>query len=258
MEMLDSQHADELATLLALGDEGSFAAAGRALQRHPSVLSKRLSALERRLGIRLVERTTRQLHLTHEGLRLIEKVREAMGLIAQAQKEAAEGARQVRGRLRISVPAAMGRRLLSPMLAEFALAHPQVTLEVEYADRLVDLVGEHFDAAIRIGNPASWAFAEQARDDSGGLIDMVSDDEILAAYRFLASQESVFVEPASAASVAGLLKMHAAGRVPRGARIVCTVTGNGLKDPHWALEMATDPIRIPVNADAAAEAIGIA
>lgn len=154
MEMLDSQHADELATLLALGDEGSFAAAGRALQRHPSVLSKRLSALERRLGIRLVERTTRQLHLTHEGLRLVEKVREAMGLIAQAQKEAAEGARQVRGRLRISVPAAMGRRLLSPMLAEFALAHPQVTLEVEYADRLVDLVGEHFDAAIRIGKLA--------------------------------------------------------------------------------------------------------
>lgn len=154
MELLDSQHADELATLLALGDAGSFAAAGRALQRHPSVLSKRLNALERRLGIRLVERTTRQLHLTHEGLRLVDKVREAMGLIAQAQKEAAEGAQQVRGRLRVSVPAAMGRRLLSPLLAGFALAHPQVTLEVEYADRLVDIVGERFDAAIRIGKLA--------------------------------------------------------------------------------------------------------
>jgi DNA-binding transcriptional LysR family regulator len=154
MDLLDSQHADELATLLALSDAGSFAAAGRALQRHPSVLSKRLNALERRLGIRLVERTTRQLHLTHEGLRLVDKVREAMGLIAQAQKEAAEGALQVRGRLRVSVPAAMGRCLLSPMLAEFALAHPQVTLEVEYADRLVDIVGERFDAAIRIGKLA--------------------------------------------------------------------------------------------------------
>jgi len=154
MELLDSQHADELATLLALSDGGSFAAAGRALQRHPSVLSKRLNALERRLGVRLVERTTRQLHLTHEGLRLVEKLREAMGLIAQAQKEAAEGAQQVRGRLRVSVPAAMGRRLLSAMLVEFALAHPQVTLEVEYADRLVDIVGERFDAAVRIGTLA--------------------------------------------------------------------------------------------------------
>lgn len=154
MDLLDSQHADELATLLALSGEGSFAAAGRALQRHPSVLSRRLNALERRLGVRLVERTTRQLHLTHEGQRLVEKVREATDLIAQAQKEAAEGASEVRGRLRVSVPAAMGRRLLSPVVAEFALAHPQVTLELEYVDRLVDIVGERFDAAIRIGTLA--------------------------------------------------------------------------------------------------------
>ncbi len=117
---------------------------------------------------------------------------------------------------------------------------------------------ETIATAIRIGNPASWHYAEAARDESGGLIDMVSDDEILAAYRFLAAKEAVFVEPASASSVAGLLKMHAAGRVARGARIVCTVTGNGLKDPHWALELASEPLRIPVNADAAAEAIGIA
>lgn len=154
MDLLDSQHADELATLLALSDEGSFAAAGRALQRHPSVLSKRLNALERRLGVRLVERTTRQLHLTHEGQRLVDKVREATDLIAQAQREAAEGAAQLRGRLRLSLPAAMGRRLLGAMVAEFALAHPQVTLELEYADRLVDIVGERFDAAIRIGRLA--------------------------------------------------------------------------------------------------------
>ena len=117
---------------------------------------------------------------------------------------------------------------------------------------------ETIATAIRIGNPASWQQAVNARDESGGLIDMVSDDEILAAYRLLASQESVFVEPGSAASVAGLLKMHAAGRIPKGARIVCTVTGNGLKDPHWALEQAGEPVRIPANADAAAEAIGIA
>jgi DNA-binding transcriptional LysR family regulator len=151
MDLLDSQHADELATLLALHAEGSFAAAGRALNKHPSVLSKRLAALEARLGVRLVERTTRQLRFTDDGLRLVEKVRHAALLIAEAEKEAAQGAREVRGRLRLSMPAAMGRRWLSPMVAGFAMAHPEVVVEVEYAERFVDIVAEHFDAAIRIG-----------------------------------------------------------------------------------------------------------
>lgn len=151
MDLLDSQHADELATLLALHAGGSFAAAGRVMNKHPSVLSKRLGALEARLGVRLVERTTRQLRFTDDGVRLVEKVRHATLLIAEAEKEAAEGALEVRGRLRLSMPAAMGRRWLSPMVAGFALAHPQVAVEVEYAERFVDIVAEHFDAAIRIG-----------------------------------------------------------------------------------------------------------
>ena len=150
----DSPHADELATLLALAEKGSFVAAGDMLQRHPSVLTKRLKALEHRLGVRLVERTTRRLHLTQEGERLVQRLREAQNLIAQAEAEASQGAVQVRGRLRISIPAAMGRRMLAPMIAEFALAHPEVTLELEYADRMVDIVGERFDAAIRIGKLA--------------------------------------------------------------------------------------------------------
>ncbi|MEX8195297.1 LysR substrate-binding domain-containing protein [Comamonas guangdongensis] len=152
MEMLDSQHTDELATLLALADKGSFAAAGRSLKRHPSVLSKRMQALERRLGVRLVERTTRQLHFTNEGKLLVEKVRQATHLIRDAEQEAAQGAQEVRGRLRLSLPATMGRRWISPMLAEFALAYPEVVLEVEYSERIVDIVGERFDAAIRVGN----------------------------------------------------------------------------------------------------------
>ena len=82
MNLLDSQHADELAALVALHEQGSFAAAGRALLRHPSVLSKRLNALETRLGVRLGERSTRHLHLTAEGLRLGDQVRHAAGLIA--------------------------------------------------------------------------------------------------------------------------------------------------------------------------------
>lgn len=154
MDLLDAQHADELGTLLALADHGSFTSAGRALNRHPSVLSKRLSALETRLGVRLVERTTRQLYLTDEGVRLVEKVRQAMSLLVDAQKEASEGAAQLRGRLRLSMPATMGRQWLSPLVAEFSLANPEVSLDVEYTDRMVDVVGERFDAAIRIGELA--------------------------------------------------------------------------------------------------------
>lgn len=154
MDAFDSRRADELATLLALHEQGSFAAAGRQLERHPTVLSKRLSALEARLGIRLVERSTRQLRFTDEGERLVAKMREANRLIAEAEQEAAEGAATVRGRLRLALPAAMGRRWLSGMLADFVLAHPQVMVEAEYADRFVDLIGEGFDAAIRIGELA--------------------------------------------------------------------------------------------------------
>ncbi|WP_042392659.1 threonine synthase [Streptacidiphilus carbonis] len=111
--------------------------------------------------------------------------------------------------------------------------------------------------AIRIGNPASWDFALAARDESGGLIDKVTDRQILSAYRLLAAKEGVFVEPASAASVAGLLHAADQGLVDRGQRIVCTVTGNGLKDPDWAVAGAPQPITIPIDATAAAERLGL-
>jgi threonine synthase len=111
--------------------------------------------------------------------------------------------------------------------------------------------------AIRIGNPASWQQALAARDESGGVIEAVTDRQILSAYRLLAQREGVFVEPASAASVAGLLQLHAAGAVPAGCDVVCTVTGNGLKDPDWAIAGAPKPVTVPNAADAAAEALGL-
>lgn len=117
---------------------------------------------------------------------------------------------------------------------------------------------ETIATAIRIGNPASWDFAIAAKDESGGLIDSVTDSEILAAYHLLAEKEGLFCEPASAASVAGLLKAHAAGLVPEGAVIACTLTGNGLKDPQWALEGAPEPRIIPVDAHVAAVKLGLA
>ena len=90
-------------------------------------------------------------------------------------------------------------------------------------------------SAIRIGNPASWQGALDARDGSGGTIDMVSDDEILEAYRLLASHEGIFCEPASAASFAGLVKLHRQGLELKDRRVVCVFTGTGLKDPDLAV-----------------------
>ncbi|MET8047059.1 MULTISPECIES: threonine synthase [unclassified Streptosporangium] len=112
--------------------------------------------------------------------------------------------------------------------------------------------------AIRIGNPASWRLAEAARDESGGVIQAVTDRQIAAAYKLLAQEEGVFVELASAASVAGLLQAHSQGLVEPGQRVVCTVTGNGLKDPDWAISGAPAPVTIPIDAHAAAVALELA
>jgi len=121
---------------------------------------------------------------------------------------------------------------------------------------------ETIATAIRIGNPASWKQAVAARDESGGRIDAVTDDEILAAHRLLSASEGVFVEPASAASVAGLLQAHAAGLLDPGQTVVCTVTGHGLKDPQWALRgpdgAQVTPVRVPVDALTAARALRLA
>jgi threonine synthase len=111
--------------------------------------------------------------------------------------------------------------------------------------------------AIRIGNPASWQLAENASAESGGLIDAVTDEQILDAYRLLAAREGVFAEPASAAGVAGLLQARAAGQVPPGSVAVCTVTGHGLKDPDTAVAGAPAPVTIPVDVTAAAAALAL-
>jgi threonine synthase len=111
--------------------------------------------------------------------------------------------------------------------------------------------------AIRIGNPASWRGATDARDESGGLIQAVTDEEILTAYRLLAEREGVFCEPASAAGVAGILKLARANRLPRGARIVCILTGSGLKDPDNAIAQAAMPKEIPATMDALAQILDL-
>jgi threonine synthase len=117
---------------------------------------------------------------------------------------------------------------------------------------------ETIATAIRIGSPASWTGAVNARDESGGLFDAVTDEQILHAYRLLARREGVFVEPASAASVAGLLLTAGDGRLPRGSLVVCTVTGHGLKDPGTALDGVVEIEPLPVDPNAVATALELA
>jgi len=93
--------------------------------------------------------------------------------------------------------------------------------------------------AIRIGNPASWKLAEAARDESGGIIDSVTDDEIIAAHKLIANTEGIFVEPGSAASLAGVIKSVANGKIHKGSKVVTIFTGNGLKDPDTAMDVST-------------------
>lgn len=109
-------------------------------------------------------------------------------------------------------------------------------------------VSEHPETiatAIRIGNPASWKQAVAARDESGGVIDMVCDEEIVEAYRMMASQEGIFCEPASAASLAGVIKLHRKGFFKNGDVLVLTLTGHGLKDPDIAIRVSQKPISLP-------------
>jgi threonine synthase len=124
-------------------------------------------------------------------------------------------------------------------------------------DRVVD-DPQTVATAIRIGNPASWRGATGARDESGGVIEAITDDDLLAAYRLLARTEGVFAEPASAISVAGALRCGRAGRVRAGDVVVCTLTGHGLKDPDNAIKQSDPPVLIPADLRRLGEVIRLA
>jgi len=118
---------------------------------------------------------------------------------------------------------------------------------------------ETIATAIRIGNPASWQRAVAARDESGGRIDMVSDDDIVAAYKLLASREGIFVEPASAASLAGVLKLAREQSLDfAGRRVVCVLTGHGLKDPDTAVKVSGTYTQLPADITTVEKELGLA
>ena len=146
-----SQQSDEFAAFIAIVRAGSFSAAALKLQRHPSIISKRIASLEERLGVRLIERSTRRIKLTDAGERFYERLIEAAQILDEAEQEAGHLSKEIVGSLRISLPGALGRMWLSPIVAQFAQAHPRLTVHTDYSDKYVDVIAEGYDACIRVG-----------------------------------------------------------------------------------------------------------
>lgn len=148
---MNNLEADQTAAFLTVVETGSFAAAGGKLRRDASIISRRVAALEARLGIRLLERSTRSMAPTEAGIRFRERVLEALEVIRAAEDEARAMSSAPSGLLRLALPATFGRMWVAPRLPEFLMRYPALRIEVSYADRYVDLVAEGFDAAVRLG-----------------------------------------------------------------------------------------------------------
>ena len=129
----------------------SFVAAAQTLGMSPSAISKAVSRLEERLGARLLNRTTRSLSLTDLGTSFYERCRDALGQLDQAESDVSESRGVPRGKLRVDVPVSLGRRLIVPALPRFIAQHPELTLQMSMNDRVLDLVQEGIDAALRVG-----------------------------------------------------------------------------------------------------------
>jgi len=145
---------EQIESFAAIVEHGGFAAAARVLGHHPSVVSRRLDALERRLGVRLLARTTRRVTVTEAGVAYHRRVHALLGEFEAADVEASEGAATPRGLLRLSLPPSFARRHIAPWLPGFIADHPGLRLELAHGNQFVDLVAEGFDAAVRIGELA--------------------------------------------------------------------------------------------------------
>jgi len=149
----DERSLSGMSVFVAIVDSGSFAAAGEVMDMSQPGVSRALARLEKRLGIRLFDRTTRSVTLTDEGRRLYEQVVPLLAALDEAASSVTEGAAVVRGRLRVNVDPFFARLILGPRLGGFLEAHPQLNLELITRDRLGDMVAEGFDLAVRFGEP---------------------------------------------------------------------------------------------------------
>ena len=142
----------EMVAFVAVADQLSFSRASEQSGRDATFLSRRVRAVEVRLGVRRLERTTRTVALTEAGRRYLERARAILDAIDEADREAgALATGEPRGHLRLALPGSFGRIWLAPLVAEFLVAYPKVTIEAEFSNRFVDLIGEGFDLAVRLG-----------------------------------------------------------------------------------------------------------
>lgn len=149
--LMDAVEAGQIEAFLAVVQTGSFSAAGRKISRDGSVVSRRVAALEARLGIRLLERSTRRVTPTEAGDRFCGRIREATDIVRAAENEARNMADSPTGLLRLSLPLAFGRMWVAPRLPEFLARYPSLRVEASYTDRYVDVIAEGFDAVVRLG-----------------------------------------------------------------------------------------------------------
>jgi DNA-binding transcriptional LysR family regulator len=146
----------QIETFAAAATKGSLTAVAQAEGVAPAVIGRRIDALEKRLGVKLLLRTTRRLSLTHEGSAFLEDCQRLLGDWANAEASVSAGGVKASGHLRVTSPAGFGRRHVAPLVPGFLAAHPEVSLSLNLADRVVDIVNESFDCAVRVGDmPAS-------------------------------------------------------------------------------------------------------
>ncbi|RQQ54176.1 LysR family transcriptional regulator [Burkholderia stagnalis] len=141
----------QIETFAAVAAKGSLSAAAHAEGVAPAIIGRRLDALEERLGVKLLVRTTRKLTLTFEGSAFLEDCQRIINDMQNAEASVSAGGVKASGHLRISAPAGFGRRHVAPLVPEFSCAHPDVSVTLDLSDRMVDLVNEGFDCAVRLG-----------------------------------------------------------------------------------------------------------
>jgi DNA-binding transcriptional LysR family regulator len=142
----------QIESFVAVSTKGSLTAAALAEGVAPAVIGRRIDALEARLGVKLLVRTTRRITLTHEGSAFLEDCQRLMADLANAEASVSEGGVKASGHLRITAPAGFGRRHVAPLVPAFAAQHPEVSLSLNLSDRVVDIVNEGFDCAVRVGD----------------------------------------------------------------------------------------------------------
>jgi DNA-binding transcriptional LysR family regulator len=145
-------HFKQISTFVAVATKGSMTAAAAAEGVAPAMVGRRLDALEERLGVKLLLRTTRRISLTHEGTAFLEDCNRILGELANAEAAVSAGGIKASGHVRITAPAGFGRRHIAPLMPAFVADHPEVTVSLDLSDRLVDLLNEGFDCAVRIGD----------------------------------------------------------------------------------------------------------